>query len=307
MGRQELFNKLLSLKNIKNNWYSVAEVCEQLKARTAENAYPARRIREASDVINYSVNILNRMISVRVFLNSVREKINDFEKTDFNSVSFPSLELVKRLYQVDPAAGLEMLPKVVGGEIKIKDLSKHYADKMAILGGHSSGHIARKESQRFQDAALGAIKLQTEKIFELKGDGLSFQLQVQNDFADVVLTSGYPGRQLSIGIIFETLNCPGNKERYKSFIEKSALYGLFFDEYWTVFPSTADSKKVESYIKMLDILVRDSYGVLLVHWGDGEPVESRHIEILKPAYLHEKSVLCNFKSDFDVSLINFCS
>ena len=267
MGQQKLLQDLKNLGSKSNKWFSIATICEKLKTRTAENTMPARRIKDASEVVGYSVNTLNRMVSVKGFIDSLREKTPKLVHIDMNDVSFPSLEVVKRLYQKSPEDGIGMLNRVLQGEIKYRELQKYYDETMTKNGGYSIGQIVRRESQKFEDTALICIQESSSVLFGKESDKLVFDISDQTHLADVVVTSKNMEKNTHYGIIFAKLNT-NKQDIFKSFIEKTLTYGNFFDKYWVVFPSNCDWEIITRYIEVLDIFQKTSYGVVTVPWGE---------------------------------------
>jgi len=280
MDYQNLLAELQNLTKLKNNWYSVASVTEKLKIRSAENDFPARRLREAAEVTKYNVNTLNRMISVKAFLDLIIGKVPHLKGVDLNTLSFPSLEVVKRLHQVNHDEGLEMLLMVVMGKITYRDLRKHYDGKMTETGSYTTGQLARIKNRKFEEVALEYIKEKFHNLVETNVS-LRFKVQSQSYFADVIVEpKTLTNEPLNIGIIFETLSPQKGPDKLRLFIERSLSYGNFFDKFWIVFPSNADKVIVNSYIELLDLFGKTSYVVVLIPW---EEQASGDLQIIRHA------------------------
>lgn len=307
VNRSNLMDELIKVAKIKNNWFLIAGICEKLKARTAENAVPARRIKEAADLVGYSANTLNRMVSVKIFLDSIKDKLRGFDQVDFGTLSFPSLEVVKRLYQVDADAGLSMLVKVADGEIKHKDLCSHYAARMSSVGGYSAGHAARMDLQKFQDVALSAIQKASLCLFKDTGETVEFEISRNSSLVDVVMSTTSLDKPMHLGILFEMLHHPEKQERFRSFIERSLSYGNFFDQYWIVFPDNLYDSKIASYINILTLYDKASYGVITIPWGEEIEDHLANMRILRSPTGRPVPDLCDKKDDFEKHIEKICS
>jgi len=280
MGFRDLFAELQNLTKLKNNWYSVASLTEKLKIRSVENSYPARRVIEAADVTKYSVNTLNRMISVKAFIDLIIDKVPHLKGVDLNTLSFPSLEVVKRLHQVDPDEGIKMLIMVVEGEITYRDLRKHYNNKMTETGSYTAGQMARIEDRLFEEVALEYMEDNSSNLFETNVS-LRFKVPSQSYIADVIVEpKTLTNEPLNIGIIFVTLSHQKRPDKLRLLIERSLSYGNFFDKYWIVFPSNSNIKILNSYIELLDLFGKTSYVVALIPW---EGHDSSNPKIMRSA------------------------
>lgn len=281
MGQRELLDELKNLGSKSDRWFSIATICEKLKTRTADNTMPARRIRDASEVVKYSTNTLNRMVSVKGFVDSVSEKTPWLKQIDLNDVSFPSLEVVKRLYQKSPEDGIAMLNRVLKGEIKYRDLQKYYDETMTEKGGYSIGQISRRESQRFEDTALRDIQDESTLLFGKEVDNLIFETPHRTHLADVIVSLKTTDTSAQYGIIFFKLNTT-KQNVFKSFIEASLTYGNFFHQYWIIFPSNCDWQIVTRYLEILKIFNKTSYGVATIPWGeDSSEMHQRGLQVIR--------------------------
>ena len=67
MSPRELLSELKVLARLKNNWYSVAVTFEKVKLHCAGQEHITRRIKEACEASGYSMNTINRMLTVKAF------------------------------------------------------------------------------------------------------------------------------------------------------------------------------------------------------------------------------------------------
>jgi len=125
MKIKTLLDELVEFSKKKKNWYSIASSFETYKKQIIGDPDPQKRIKEACDATGYSLNTMNRMLSVKDFFDSVK---NDrrLKEIDPNNLSFSSLEIVKRLYQIDPTLGMLNLIGVSKKNRTIRELKDNY-------------------------------------------------------------------------------------------------------------------------------------------------------------------------------------
>jgi len=173
-----------------------------------------------------------------------------------------------------------MLSMVVKGKITYRDLRKHYDEIMTEMGSYSTGQLARRENRKFEEVALEYMKERSRTLFETN-ISLRFKVPLQSYIADVIVEpKTLTNELLNIGIIFETLSHQKGPDKLRSFIERSLSYGNFFDKYWIVFPSNADTNIVNSYIELLDFFGKTSYVVVQIPW---EEQDSSELQIMRYA------------------------
>lgn len=267
--------KLRGLKNLKHNWYLIAGII--IEIRNAHDMNSARRIKEAADNCGYSANTLTRMASVRTFYDAVIKNNPGLKCSDPNTISFPSLEVVKRLYQEDPENGQKMFLKVVNGEITHRNLRQKYEQIKTAKAGFSSGYTARKEIIEFEQKAFDYIKSDSVLLF---GDvtSLKYQSLLKSNLADMLVTSKTKLGLMNYGILFKQFYPDEKADRLECFVYKSIAHINFFDQYWFAFPSNSDTQKIKSFETILDAYEKISCGIILIPWGDNKP---ESLQILK--------------------------
>ena len=164
MDLQTQINELKMLSKIKNSWYSVAGIAIMI---AEDGGDVPRRLRDACEASGFSINTLKRMMSVRDFADSMKGKNTELQQvSDLNSLSYPNLELAKRLYQVNQEKGLNLLTEVVKGENTFRELLAKYNQLVSEnIGAASSQQIARFEEREFGVIALAAVKKASKDIF----------------------------------------------------------------------------------------------------------------------------------------------
>lgn len=307
MESRNFLSELEELAKSQDNWYSIATICEKLKERTTENTRPAIHLKDAAKAAKYSYNMLNRQVSVKVFLDNVKDRIKKYQKIDFDTVSFAGLELAKRLYQVDAENGLSMLHKVVAGKIKHRDLLAYYTERMTELNGRSAGHMARMEANSFRDQALKVIKKKTRDLFKAAENADSMQISEHSSFADAVITSSSLSGLTKIGIVFEAGHNPENKDRAKSSLEKMLLYGNFFDEFWIVCPENVEWCKTDLINSILDIFKKNSYGIMTISLSNASDCEEEHINVIRTPSGQPEPDMRNNEDEFEEAIKEFCA
>jgi len=281
MLTRDMIDRIQSVAILKNNWYSIGGII--IEIRNARDVRPSRRLIEVSKICGYNPNTLNRMASVRAFFDNLKISVPEAAAIDANTLSFPSLETVKRLYQADSENGLKMFTKVIHGEITYRELVSKYSEIKTKTDSYSVGYLARKASDEFERIALEYIKKGSVTLFD-NNNNLQFSEHRNSEFADVVVTATTETGYAEYGIVFKTLETnrmPSQIPNWiEAFIAKTVLYGNFFDKYWIVFPSDANETKVESFIAILNSLEKESYGVITIPYRN---IKKGKMKILKNA------------------------
>jgi hypothetical protein len=284
MTYQTFFNELHKLKELKNNWYSVALVVSRVKEATAGSAHPARRLREAADASGYSPNTLNRMIVVKDFVDVVKDRVPELRGIDANSLSFTALEVVKRLHQVDPEQGIEMLLKVLTGRITIRKLREKYDSTVAEKTDVASAHqIARFETRDFDDAALTAVQVSAHRLFDEP-----FHLSLKPMIFPPISVVGYRSRNRSshmpaVGFDFFLTRATDQSGNLDRLLHRTLFNSGFFTRYWVIFASTVGRQRISDFCMIMKELDRISVGVAVLPWGEertGLSGEGEGLEIL---------------------------
>lgn len=286
MSRTELYNELKRLSKLKNNWYSVADVIEKIKSDLG-GANLASRLKEAADASGFSTNTLRRMWLVRIFFNTVKDKIPmPYQDIDPNELSFPNLELVKRLHQTNHEQGLEFLSEVVKGEITFRDLREQYNRLVTEnISGASSQQIARIEERDFSAIAFAAVKEAAQELFSgliitidnrrqmpLPIDAIAYEFSFED--SDVP----YAG--------FEFINYR-EQANWKQILDtlqyRTIFFSNFFKRYWIIFSENSGSTCVNAFTKILVELGCPSIGIAILtlnesrikvmHHPTGDPIQ----------------------------------
>ncbi|MBJ6798817.1 hypothetical protein [Geomonas propionica] len=268
MSYQDLFDELRALQKLKNNWYSVAGIVKGVKEAAVRTAHPARRLRDASEASGYSPNTLNRMIVVRDFFDAVKDLLPELSGIDPNFLPFTTLEVVKRLHQVDPEQGIQMLLEVVAGRMTIRKLREKYeftvADKTDVASAHQ---IARFEVKDFEAAALTALQASASKLFEEP-----FDLSQKPLRFPPISVVGYRSRTNSftpvLGFDFFLTRIPDQSVNLDRLLQRVLSYSGFFTRYWVIFASNVGEQRIRDFCMIMRELNRLSVGVATLPWGD---------------------------------------
>lgn len=278
--------ELQELAKLKNNWYSVAVAIEKIKAHVAGHQNISRRIKEACEATGYSPNTVNRMLAVKAFFDSVRDKVKGLDEVDPNTLSFPSLEVVKRLHQVNPEEGIGMLREVVKGGITFRDLRERYNKLISDDNSTASIHqISKRESLNFEEAALNAVRRASGQIFQVDFELPVNKTQLQHlpFVLDAVAQDINPsGSNSSLsGFEFFFFRADENvKRRFDLFINRLLFTANFFTAIWVVFPSDMGIKRMRAFLDIMDLLDCPSIGVAEIPWN-GKFEKSYHIKVIR--------------------------
>ena len=280
---QALLDELAQLKKLKSNWYLVASAIEKLKKCEAGGKNPARRLMDASDACGYNLNTLTRMLSIKDYVDSLVEQIPTLGAMDLNTLSFPSLEVVKRLQNLDHEEGIKMLSEVAFGGITFRELRDHY--NMVVLektGNASARRVSQMEAKEFEEAALKAICLSVEDLF---GGNGKLTIKLSNAFPIPVDAIAYEEDPLhpSVGLEFILLRNQDNpKYSLETLLHRSVFFAGFFQSYWIVFSSSVWDEHIRILRSMLDNLDRKSIGLAILPWGKAQmSTEDEHLQIVR--------------------------
>lgn len=269
MNYQDLFDELRALQKLKNNWYSVAGIVKRVKEAAARSAHPARRLREASEACGYSVNTLNRMIVVKDFCDGVKDSLPELRGIDANFLPFTTLEVVKRLHQVDPEQGIQMLLEVVAGRMTIRKLREKYGSTVADKTDVASAHqIARFVVRDFEDAALSAIQTFASRLFEEP-----FDLYLKAVGFPPITAIGYRAgnRQSSmpaLGFDFFLTRTSEPTVNLDRLLQRTLFYSGFFSRYWVIFASNVGEQRISDFCMIMKELNHLSVGVAALPWSE---------------------------------------
>lgn len=291
MGLNEILEEMRALSKLKKNWYSVAKIMEKAKSCCAEQANLSRRLSDVYDVSGYSANTVNRMILVKAFYDSVSDTVKDLGGVDPNSLSFPSLEIVKRLYQVNPAEGIATLSAVAKGKITFRELRGIYNQNITEYGSRASvRQMARREMQEFEDAAFRAIKLSSDKLLNDKNK-IEYKLVKNYKYPiRVNVVSNYIDDSSNHWVYgFEFLYIRSHKSfrtTFDSLISRIKLNSSFFKALWVVMSSDIGRKCIKDFCGILDHFGSPTIGVAILPSKDGV-FDVDALEILRRPVLAE--------------------
>lgn len=265
MKFNNLLEELSNLSKIKKNWYSTATVYADFKNQLAGQAHPQRRMREALDATGYSKNTLNRMLAVKDFFDSHKslEKLKDI---DPNQLSFSSLEIVKRLYQINPKLGLTALFKIADGEYKIRELKELYNQAMQDnISVASVRQSSARESRHFEQSVISVIE---ENFEELTGRNTVNKKIIgsrSNYFSSVMATSEADPLNESTShtgfYIYFTLQTKDLLDSTVQISKRVKFYSSFFEQYWVFIPEKICAEMAERLIMLFDILELKNSGI----------------------------------------------
>lgn len=276
MRLPELVESLQKLAKLKNNWYAVAEAVERIKHQCAGQVHILRQVKAACDESGFSQNTINRMLAVKGFFDTVAGKVKVLDGIDPNGLSFPSLEVVKRLHQVNPDEGLRALSEVATGSITFRELRDRYNRLIADNSSKASAHqLSKREGADFEEAALDRVCIESQllfgegkKIIFSKTSSLNLPFQIRFVAQEV----GADGARSGLyGLEFFYSRSEENfKKRIESFLSRLLFNAGFFTATWVIFPSDMGEERIKTFIKILDLFGIHSIGVATIPWEGGK-------------------------------------
>lgn len=292
MNGEELLKEIKLLSRLKNNWYSMASISEQYMMLQGSDR-TGRQILDIALNSGLHPNTLNRIMSVRMFFDSVKDQIQDFyQGYDPNDLSYPNLEIVKRLYQTNQDQGIRMLNEVLKGKITFRELRAQYTKLIAEnIDNASSQQLAKIQGKNFKSLAFEAIKSAANEIF-----------------SGQIITIGPPQlRLLTIDAVAYELTPSGEDLMYAGFefvsyreqanwntlldtlLYRSVFFSNFFKRFWIIFSENSGVGCTTGFVRILRLLGCPSIGVAtlletgrlkIVHSPTGDPIQdlSRRLE-----------------------------
>ena len=275
MDLQDQINELKKLSKIKNSWYSVAGIA--IMIAEAGGDVP-RRLRDACDASGFSVSTLKRMMSVRDFADSMKGKNADLQQvSDLNSLSYPNLELAKRLYQVNQEKGLNLLADVLKGENTFRELLAKYNQLVSEnIGAASSQQIARFEEREFGVIALAAVK---KAVNDICGN-LFITIETPQNMPLPVDAVGYGEYDHNrshpfAGFVFINYREQVNWKQILDSLQHRAIFSsYFFKCFWVIFSENTGQECITAFTNILIELRCESMGVAKI------PLNGNSLEIV---------------------------
>lgn len=276
-----LIDELEKAGKLRNNWYLVASITEKIKFDSVGPRQPAKRLKDASAACGYSTNTLNRMLAVKEFFDLNNGGISQLQGIDANALSFPSLEIVKRIHKVNSAEGIRMLTAVAAGEINFRELRQFYNKVVSENSSDASAHqVARLEARGFEEAALKAVNLASKELFVTFPN---LTIEKPRDGRLPVGALAYRGGPVPVsGFEFVLLRDPENpKLTLENMLYRILFYSSFFNSYWVVFASNTGTERIRTFANIFEKLERTSIGVAVLPWGVEASGSGLELQILR--------------------------
>lgn len=276
---QILLNELKETGKLRNNWYLVASLTEKIKRDPTGPRQQFKRVKDASAASGYSMNTLNRMLAVKEFFVSIKEGVGLLEGIDANTLSFPSLEVVKRLHKVNPDEGIRMLIAVATGKIIFRELREFYNKVVSENTVVASAHqVARLETRDFEEAAMNAVKRASAKLISNLGN---VTIEKPRDGRLPIDAMAYAGGPAPVsGFQFVLLRDPENpKQTLENMLYRILFYSSFFSSYWVVFASNTGEGRIYAFINILEKLGYHTIGVAELPWSADRQPSNINVEL----------------------------
>lgn len=280
---QERLIALSKAKTLKNNWYLVAETTAALLKDPSGPAQISKKMKDASEASGLGVNTLQRMIAVKEFIDENIAFISGYLPGDINTISFPSLEVVKRLHQVNPEQGRKMLEVVVKGEITYRKLREGYS--LAVMENVKDAparQTVKLQLRNFKEAALDAVRSNTWEFNQ--NDEITFVIPDSTHIqVDAIAYSATDTLHKTPLAGFEFV-LPGNSElqrrNFELLLYRTVFFSSFFSVFWVVFASNTNTNLITVFHETLNSLENSTIGIAKIPWGDDETV-TKDLEIIR--------------------------
>lgn len=272
----ELHAELQVLAKLKNNWYSVADAIETFKQYHAGHTHILRKVKEVYEANGFTQNAINRMLAVKSFYDASKDKVKELKGVDPNTLSFTSLEISKRLHQVNPGEGLVMLADVAKGEVTSRVLRERYDALIAAdYSNASMQQISKREVAEFEEAALHHVSAAAELLF---GGSKKITLhsppeqQLPLTISAVAKADDSEIADISLyGLdFFYFRDQESFKKRIESFLHRLVFNASFFTATWVILPPGAGSDCENALSSILDLQDCPSIGIAKIPWRDSK-------------------------------------
>jgi len=295
MDLDELTEELHDLSLLKNNWYSVADTIETYRGYLAGHPQIIRQLKDVYEANGFSQNAINRMLAVKSFYDATKNQVRELEGVDPNTLPFTSLEISKRLYQVNPSEGLVMLADVAKGNLTSRALRERYD---ALVAANSSAaslqQISKRAAAEFEETALDHASKAADLLFG-GSKKVSFhsplEQQLQLTISAVVKVSGAVSAPTTLyGLdLFYFRDQENFKKRIDSFLYRLVFNASFFTTIWAIIPSGTGEVCENALSSILDLQDRQNIGVATVPWREDEKNSIKIIRRPKHADITETS------------------
>jgi hypothetical protein len=264
-------------------WAAISDVLTKLEqisgADEAGKPWLRRVITELQENANINIgpNQLRKMQRVHKFLSDLMEQgsINN-DWSSFPPESFSSLEVISRIYMIDPKTALEKIETLKNKKITYADIIKLYHDIRKI---NSKKLDSKKETiflgEIWSNHILSILKQNTNAFFGIgqKINLINRAKRASGQFgasADVIVDLLTQSKEIEIHgfecIIFVSEIEFRNWPRYRI---KVAFHSTFFRKYWVMV--VTDRKSAENIRKDIVALRLQNTGLTLMQEVDGQP------------------------------------
>ena len=252
--------RLKSLSRLKNNWYSVASVVDDVivaNGWATGQVATGEWLSKAAEAVGVTENTITRMLAVREFLDAISGPEGPKQWGDPDQFPISALEILKRIHAVDADEALVLLDRVLRGELTLRQLNELHEEIITRKGeGRSSNRALTKRAQTaFFKSALEALVADLHQ-FGCPPDYALREPPPRYPFFDKVSMVAFdPGDILGTIVGFDIYFAERAKgpqlRRMPGLLPYTAYISSFFKRYVLVFPSTTDQ---ESLREMLDAL-----------------------------------------------------
>ncbi len=149
--------ELQALRTRKHRWYSVAKIIARTIASRGWSAgQPALKewLAQAAQASNLSLNTLGRLLAVREFVDVLTESEAATIKGDPDTFPLSSLEVLKRIFAIKPALGVELLQPTINGELSLRALRDRHS---ALVAEAAHGRASDRALTKRAASALGRV------------------------------------------------------------------------------------------------------------------------------------------------------
>jgi len=236
--------EIRGFKHKGRNWFEMANLLRDVGQTgawmTLYPSYPAF-LKSAAMESGYALRVIHRMLRVRDFLYRLIE-IEGFSLPEGTDLPLAALEILERMYPLDPRKTIQLIGRAVRGEITLRGVQEVYDSVSKEQEKPGKNRLSPRSLRQFEQRAIAATLLNKE-IFLGEGE-FKTMMHFQGPFAlatDLVVIK-LPPDECAIGFEFRFVN---NAVRYSkdriALLQKIVFSSEFFRKYWLVFSEGAGS------------------------------------------------------------------
>ena len=281
MDVNDVLKRLYDAKKSNIDWREIGQMLDEVRTHGRWRQHyesPSSWMNSVSEKSGYSVGMLQRMLASRRFLSDMAKE-NPKKYTEFLSVSdgpklpLAAVEIVKRIFDIDPHKGQDLLNKVAKDEASFTTVKKEYnaiiQNSGTLYRGRgplfvSAGKMGLRQARQFSQDAFEVLMHHLPEIVGREDVSVYFRkYRFKYVTLDAVAVGGKRTRPEFVdGFDFRFLGPIMIRARRKQVLAELVFASSFFRSYWLFVPEV--SEFVQTIAEDLQKLEVTSIGIGVV-------------------------------------------